>query len=102
MPLANGLLCRNGDLLTGGCCCSRSRGFASGEAAVVFLGRSYPFVRSIDGCEASACDAKGDGSAFVIASPDRQRATGPYLFQQAGADNLSTTFPAALSLNILR
>ena len=101
-PLASGRLCRNGHLLAGGCASSRSRDFAIGEATVVLLGRGYPLVRSIDGREASACDAKGDRSALVIASPDRQRATGPNLFQQAGADQLSDDLSGGFVLNIRR
>jgi hypothetical protein len=78
MPLASGLLWRNGNPLAGGdgfgCRC---RDFAG------FLGRGRRLVRSIDGCEASACDAKRDRSAFVVASPDRERATRVNLLQQA-------------------
>ena len=102
MPVASGLPCRNGHLLVGGCASRRSRAFASGKTAVVLLGRGHRLVRSIDGCEASACDAKRDRSAFAIASPDRQRATGPNLFQQAGADQLSDDLSGGFVLNIRR
>ena len=56
-----------------------SRDLVSGsKAALVLLRLSHRLVRSIDGCEASAYDdAKRNRSAFVIASPDRERATRP-------------------------
>src|SRR5271157_4595524 len=67
MPLASGLPRRNGNPLAGSDCSGgRSCDFASGsKAAVVLLGRGHRLVRSIDGCEASACDAKRDRSAAV-------------------------------------
>ena len=77
-----------------------SRDLVSGsKAALVLLRLSHRLVRSIDGCEASACDAKRNRSAFVIASPDRERATGPNLFQQAGTDQLSDDLSGCSALN---
>src|SRR5271165_5977738 len=104
MPLASGLPRRNGNPLAGGDCSGgRSRDFASGnKAAVVLLGRGHRLVRSIDGCEASACDAKRDRSAAVIVSPDRERATGLNLFQQAGADELIDDLSGGSALNVRR
>jgi hypothetical protein len=81
---------------------ARARDSASrSKEAAIFLGRGHRLVRS-DGCEASACDAKRDRSAIVIASPDRERTTRPNLFQQAGADQLIDDLSGGFALNIRR
>ena len=101
MPLASGLLCRKEDLLAGGdAFLGRSREFAGADA--ILFRRVYHLVGSIDGREASARDAKRDRSTLDITSPDRERATGPYLFQQTSADQLSDDLSGGLALNIRR
>jgi hypothetical protein len=68
-------------------------------ADACLLGSGRRLVLYIDRFEAAFGDAKGYRSAVVIAPPDRERATGPDLLQQAGAheliDNLAGDFASA-------
>ncbi len=75
--------------------------FASGKAAVVLLGRGHHLVRRLIAAR-PACDAKRNRSALVIASPDRQRATGPNLFQPTSADQFIHNLSGGLASNVRR
>jgi hypothetical protein len=56
----------------------------------------------IDRFEAVLGDAKPHRSAFVIAAPDRERATGADLLQQAGADQLVDNLSSRFAFNVRR
>ena len=91
MLLASGLLCRKRNLLAGGDRFS-CRGFdfapRRSRANACLLGSGHRPIFDVDRFEALLGDAKRHRPAVVIASPDRQRASGADLLQQAGAYEL--------------
>jgi len=62
----------------------------------------YRLIPDIDGFEALLGDAKRHRPSFVIASPDRERATGADLLQQAGADQLIDSLSSGFTFAIRR
>jgi len=91
MLLASGLLCRNRNPVAGGDGFG-GRGFefapSRSRANACLLGSGHRPIFDVDRFEALLGDAKRHRPAVVIASPDRQRASGADLLQQAGADEL--------------
>jgi hypothetical protein len=69
------------------------------DACLLGSGR---LILDIDCFEAVLGDAKRHRSAFVVASPDRERATGADLLQQAGADELIDNLSSGLAFNVCR
>src|SRR5260370_5287816 len=104
MLLARGLLCRNGNSLAGGDGVGRRCLDFAGEsrADACVLGSGRHVILDIDRCEAGLGDAKRHRSAVVIASPDRERATGADLLQQAGADELIDNFSGGFAFDVRR
>ena len=105
MLLPSGLLRRNGNLLAGGdglgCRCfdfARDRS----RADACLLGSGHRLILDIDRFEAVLGDAKRHRSTFVIASPDRERASGADLLQQAGADELIDSLSGGFALDVRR
>jgi hypothetical protein len=77
MLLPSGFLCRNGNPLAGGD--DLGCGWSGADACLLGSGRRH--ILDIDGFEAVLGDAKRHRSAVVIASPDRERASGADLLQ---------------------
>src|SRR5229473_8515719 len=104
MLFTSGRLCRNGNPLAGGesFCCRWFDFAGGGRADARLLGSSRHVIVDIDRCEAGLGDAKRHRSAVVIASPDRERATGADLLQQAGADQFVDDLSGGLALDVRR
>src|SRR5436190_15979535 len=66
------------------------------------LGSRRRLILEVDRFEAVLGDAKRHRSAVVIASPDRQRASGADLLQQAGPHQLSDSLSGGFALNVCR
>jgi hypothetical protein len=104
MLLTSGLLGRNRTSPAGnddlGC-----RGFhfaGENRPDACLLESGYCLIFDIDRFEALLGDAKRHRSSFVIAAPDRERATGADLLQQAGADELIDNLSGRFALDIRR
>jgi hypothetical protein len=104
MLLTSGLLCCNGNLLTGGDSfgCRRFDFAGRGRVGPRLLESGRRLIFDIDRFEAGLGDAKRHRSAVVIASPDRERATGADLLQQAGADQLIDNLSGGFAFNVRR
>src|SRR6266851_2193043 len=104
MLFASGLLCCNGTPLAGGDGVGRRcLDFAGASRADArLLGNGRRLILDIDRFEAGLGDAKRHRSAFVIAAPDRERATGADLLQQAGADQLIDNLSGGFALKVRR
>ena len=100
MLLPSRLLRCNGNPLGGGddlgCRCFDFVGGSRADACL--LGSGLRLSVDVDRFEALLGDAKRHRPSFVIASPDRERAGGADLLQQAGADELIGSLRAAASL----
>ena len=104
MLLASGLLCRNGNPLAGGAGfgCSRFARVGGSRADARLLGSGCRFILDIDRFEAGLGDAKRHRSAVVIAAPDRERATGADLLQQAGTHELIDDLSGGFAFDVRR
>ena len=91
MLLASGLLCRNRNPVAGGDGFG-GRGFefapSRSRANACLLGSGHRLSFDGDRFKALLGDAKRHRPTVVISSPDRQRASGADLLQQAGAYEL--------------
>src|SRR5437660_364256 len=104
MLLTSGPLCRNGSRRT------RGDGFGrrcldlagGGRAGARLLESGRRLILDIYCYEAILGDAKRHRSAFVIASPDRERPTGADLLQQAGADELIDSLSGGFAFKVRR
>jgi hypothetical protein len=104
MLLPSGTLCRNGSRPT------RGDGFGrrcldlagGGRAGACLLEGGRRYILDIDRFEAVLGDAKRHRSAFVIASPDRERATSADLLQQAGADEFVDDLSGGFAFKVRR
>src|SRR5258708_287983 len=104
MLLTSGLLCRDGNPLAGGSGfgCRRLDCASGGRADTCFPWSGRRLILHIDRFEAVLSDAKRYRSALVIASPDRERATGVDLLQQAGADQLINNLSGGSAFKVRR
>src|SRR5258708_12396493 len=102
MLLMSGLLCRNGNPLAGGAGfgCSRLACVSRSRADARLLGSGHHRIPDADRFEAGLGDPKRHRCAVVIASPDRERATGTDLLQQAGVDDLVANLSRGFSFAI--
>ena len=106
MLLPGGLLRCNNNLLAGGdglgC---RYFDFAPRDrirAGAGLLGSGHRLILDIDRIEAVLRDAKRHRSTVVIAAPDRERAGGADLLQQAGADELIDNLSGGFAFDVRR
>src|SRR5207247_4333894 len=102
MLFTSGLLCCNGTPLAGGDGVGRRcldfAGVSRADARLLGSGRRL--ILDIDRFEAGLRDAKRHRSAFVIASPERERATRSDLLQQSGADQLVDNLSGGFTLKV--
>jgi hypothetical protein len=104
MLLMRGLLCHDGNPLAGGAGLGRSCfDFAGGSRLDACpLGSGRCVVLDLDRFKAVLGDAKRYRSTFIVASPDRERASGADLLQQAGADELIDNLSGGCALGVPR
>ena len=104
MLLTSGILCRHGNPFPGGSSFGcRYLDFAGGSISDAgLLGSGRRLILDIDRFEAGLGDAKRHRSTFVIASPDRERANGADLLQQAAADELIDNFSGRSAFDVRR
>jgi hypothetical protein len=104
MPLASGLLGRNGNPLAGGEGSGRRWFDLAGKSRVDarLLGSGRRLILDIDCFEAGLGDAKRHRSVVVVAPPHRERASGADLLQQAGADQLINNLSDGFALKVRR
>src|SRR6516225_6392519 len=104
MLLTSGLLCCNRNLLAGGDSfgCRRFDFAGRGRVGPRLLESGRRLIFDFDRFEAGLGDAKRRRSAVVIASPDRERATGADLLQQAGADQLIDNLSGGFAFKVRR
>ena len=103
MRLASGLLCRNGNLLAGGDGFSCGFDFAPSRrrANACLLGSGYRLSFDVDRFEALLGEAERHRPT-AVASPDRERASGAHLLQQASADELVDRLSGGLVFDVRR
>jgi hypothetical protein len=104
MLLPSRLLRHNGNPLAGGddlgCGCFDFVGGSRADACL--LGSGLRRAVAVDRCEPLLGDAKRHRPIAVIAAPDRERAGGADLLQQAGADELIGSLPGRFVLDVRR
>ena len=66
------------------------------------IGSDHRLIPGVDRFEPVLRDAKRHRAAFVVASPDRKRASGADLLQQAGADELINNLSGGFAFDVRR